>query len=784
MSHAPHPTGYTGARVERREDDALLRGQGRFTDDIKLPGTLVACFVRSSYAHARIKSIDFSAARAMPGIIGVWAAADLKGLVADQRMPIWVPTMAMKRPLGYWPLARDEVTHVGEAVAVIVAESRALAEDAAEQVVVDYDELPAVVNCEQAMQVGGPVAHISASDNIAAELVFEYGDIDTAFASAAHTHREVLRIHRGACMAMECRAVLASWDGAAERLTMWSAGQTPHLIKNMLIEMLGMADDRVDVITPDVGGGFGPKGIIYPEECVLGALTRYLGRPVRWTEDRREHFIATTQERDQIWDMEVAFDTQGRLLGVRGSMLHDNGAHTPHGVVNPTISATTFPGPYRLPSYSLKVKSLYTNKPAVTPLRGAGRPQGVFAMERLMDRIAQKLGLDRAEVRERNFVEPKDMPYAVGVIFRDGSPAIYDSGDYPRCQAEALARIDYAGFSARREAASKHGRYLGIGLANYIEGTGLGPFETATARVLADGRFALAAGSSPQGQGHKTMLSQIAADALGVTMQDIEVTVGDTRAVRFGMGTFASRSTVTAGSAMLGAAQKLREKILHIGSHVLKEPVDSLTIAERCVVKRDEPSKRVPLNRLWHLANGMPGITVPPTWEPGLTVTEVFKPKQAAYANGCHAVEVEVDIETGHVQILRYVVAHDCGRIVNPLMVDGQIQGGVAHGIGNALFELMRYDGIGQPLTMTMADYLLPMAPNVPDVEIIHIESPSPNNPLGAKGAGEGGTIPGAAVIIAAVEDALSHFGVRISEAPILPEQICDLVDAARRVPA
>jgi carbon-monoxide dehydrogenase large subunit len=771
---------FVGARVVRREDAALLRGAGCFTDDLRLDGTLVATFVRSELAHARITGIDLTRARAMPGVVGIWTAADLPEPLRGKTLPIWVPTHAMAQARGFPPLACEEVNHVGEAIAVVVAESRYIGEDAVEAIAINYESLPAVVDCEAAAALNSPTAHAQAKDNIAARFTVEYGDVDAAFADAPVTVRAEFRLHRGLCQAMEGRAVLAWFDASTDKLTLWSAGQTPHFIKRMLVETLELDDERVRVITPNVGGGFGPKGIVYPEEAVLGALTRTLGRPIKWTEDRREHFVATTQERDQVWSVEAAADRDGRLLAIRGALVHDNGAYVPHGMVNPLISATTLPGPYVLPNYRLKVESTYTNKPGVTPLRGAGRPQAVFVMERLLDRLAAACGLDRAQIRARNLIHPNQMPYSVGLRFRDGSPVIYDSGDYPRCQREALHKIDYAGFVARQAAARAQGRYIGIGIANYVEGTGLGPFETSSARVLADGRIAVASGSSPQGQGHETMLAQIAADGFGVGLDDIVVTVGDTDAIRFGINTFASRTTVNAGSSMFNAATRLRDKVLSLAAHVLEEKPEALTIDGRTVTTTRPSNKRIPLAELRRIAGGMPGMTVPQSFEPGLYAEHTFKPPQAAYANGTHVVEVEVDPETGKVAILRYCVAHDCGRIVNPQSVDGQIQGGVAHGIGNALLEMMRYDDAGQPLTNTLADYLLPTSGDVPAVEIIHIESPSPNNPLGAKGAGEGGTIPAAAAILSAVENALAPFGVTITEAPLLPDRLCALIRACK----
>lgn len=772
-----------GARVKRREDQQLLTGNARFTDDIDFPGTLTAYFVRSQMAHARIRSVAINEARAHPGVVAIWLHPNLPETMRDKDLPLHVPVGHLKCIRGFPVLAHREVKYVGEAVAVILADSRQIAEDASELVVIDYEPLPCAVDCRDSVKPGAAIAHSDAADNIAADFHVGFNDIEGAFADAPIVIKESFWQHRGLCHAMECRAVIAKFEEEREHLTLWTAGQTPHLVRNMLIEMLGHPDEKIQVITPDVGGGFGPKGIVYPEEAVVAALTMHFKRPVRWTEDRREHAMATTQERDQLWTVELAADETGKILGIRGDLIHDAGAYVVHGVVNPLISATTLPGPYVLPAYYMRVRSVFTNKPPVSPLRGAGRPQAVFVMERLLDRLAERTGLDRAEVRERNLIQPEQMPYAVGLTFRDGSPLTYDSGDYPKCQKVALDMSNYGSFPARQEAARQAGRYIGIGIANYVEGTGLGPFESGKARVLPDGRINVSTGASPQGQGHKTMLAQVAADAFGADIDDIEVTVGDTSTNNVGMGTFASRTAVTAGSSIHLAAGELRIKTLKLAAHYLEEDPDNLTINGRNVVTVQQSNKVLPLSKLYKIAKGMPGISLPNGVEPGgLVTTSYFMPPSAAYANGAHVAEVEVDPETGGVTILRYCVAHDCGRIINPLIVDGQIQGGVAHGVGNALFEEMRFDDQGQPLTVTLAEYLLPMAPNVPDVEIAHIETLSPINPLGVKGAGEGGTIPAAAAIISAVENALSPFGVRISQAPITPSRICELIDAGASV--
>ncbi|MEJ8574259.1 xanthine dehydrogenase family protein molybdopterin-binding subunit [Microbaculum marinum] len=772
---------YFGARVERREDEPLLRGKGQFTDDIVLSDALVAVIVRSPWAHARIDSVDVSEAAGMPGVHSIWTMADLPDCLRGRQTPIQVPNAAIRQPHNFPVLADGEATFVGEPVAVVLADSRELGEDAAQMVFVDGVPLPVAADVGTAAEPGAPLMHSSLKDNIAADLVLQFGEDENPFEAAEVVIEETFRQHRGCCQAMECRAVQAQYDALTDQLTVWSAAQAPHMVKNIIVEMLGHDDGKVRVIAPDVGGGFGPKGMVYPEEVLCAALARETGRPVKWTEDRREHFLSTTQERDQIWTMRVAADRDGRLIAVEGDLVHDSGCAAPWGIILPYIAATTVPGPYVIPNYRMRMRSVFTNKPPTTPLRGAGRPQAVFAMERMMDRLADRLGLDPAEVRRRNMIRPDQMPYRMGLIYRDGSPLTYDSGDYPECQRLALAKADWEGFKQRQSAALAEGRYIGIGVANYVEGTGLGPYEGSKARVAADGRIEIASGAAPQGQGQKTILAQIAADAFGVPMEDVDVRVADTGIVPIGIGTFASRVTVNAGSSTHNASKSLRAKVIKFAALRLEVPEADIEIDSR-VVRARGTNRSVTLGELRQFANGMPGFTLPEGLEPGLETADWFSPRQATYCNGTHVAEVEVDADTGAVEIRRYVVAHDSGRLVNPMAVDGQIQGGVAHGIGNALFEHMHYDDEAQPVTTTLADYLLPMAPDVPDVEIVHMETPTPLNPLGVKGAGEGGTIPAAACIVAAVEDALRPFGARFSECPLSPQRIVEVICQSKKV--
>ena len=769
-----------GARVTRLEDEGLLTGKGRFVDDVILPGALAASFVRSPHAHARIRAIDQAAALAVPGVIAVLTARDLPGPAAAERMPMLVPNTAIKALRTQHALALEEVCYVGQTVALVVADSRYAAEDAAALVQVDFDVLPAISDLKRALDPGAPLAHTDLDTNLASAFEMAYGDVDAAFAGAAHVLQESMWQHRGGGMAMETRAVQAAHDPATDILTVWAGTQTPHIARRMLADQLGRHPEAIRYIATDVGGGFGPKAIFYPEETVVAAAAMRLGRPVKWIEDRREHFMCATQERDQYWDVEIAVDARGKILGVRGAMLHDTGAFVPWGIIMPYIAAATMPGPYVVPAYKLAVKVALTNKVATTPVRGAGRPQAVFAMERLLDRVAGRLGLDKAEVRQRNFIQPGQMPYSVGLTFRDGKPLVYDSGDYPRGQSEALRLAGYEGFAARQASARAKGRHIGIGIANYVEGTGLGPFEGVTVRVLQNGKVAVATGATNQGQGTRTTLSQIVADAVGCRIEDIAFTLGDTNGIANGVGAFASRQAANAGPSAQIAGKAVRAQIVTMAARALGVPEADIEVEDSRAMAKSGNKPVLGFGDLARMAQGMPGFSFAGGQQAGLESTSYFTPSQAAYCSGCHVAEVEVDPETGAVAILRYSVAHDAGNIINPLIVDGQVQGALAHGVGNALLEWMKYDDAGNPLSTNFAEYLIPGAGEVPSCAIVHVETPSPLNPLGVKGAGEGGTIPAPAAIIAAIEDALSPFGVHFAECPLTPERIAAEVRRAR----
>ena len=771
---------YFGAAVKRTEDPALVTGKGYFVDDIRLPGTLHGCFVRSAHAHAKIRSIDASAARAVAGVHLVLTYADLPE-PAQKPLTLLVPNPAITQLFMPWVLAHSEVCYVGEPIAMVVADTRYIAEDAANLVEIDYETLPAISDCMDALAPGAAVAHEGTPSNIAARIPFSHGDNDGAFAKAAYVFRENLHTHRGGPFFMECRGLVASYDRISDSFTVYISSQGSHRIKRCFLDALDLNDNQIRVITPDVGGGFGPKGALYPEYPTVAVAAQLLGRPVKWIEDRRENFVATHQERDEYWDMEIAVDKDAKICGLRGRMVHDEGAYLPWGLTVPWIAATTVPGPYVIPSLKMEVLVAFTNKISTTPVRGAGRPAGVFVMERLLDRVARELNLDPGEVRRRNFIRPEQMPYKVGIIFRDGRPVIYDSGDYPTCQAIALNAADYDSFVGRQRETRAKGRYIGIGMSNAVEATGLGPYEGVTVRVSTTGKISLYTGATPHGQSHKTILAQIAADELGADYEDIAVVTGDTAGIAFGMGTFAARTAVNAGSSAHLAAKAVAEKLKQIAAEMLQASPADIELNNGFAQLRAAPEKRKHFRELAFKAAGMPGVSMAGGLTPGLEHTAYFTPDQSTYSNGTHVAEVEVDVETGGVEILRYIVMHDCGKIINPMVVRGQVEGGVAHGVGNALFEKMLYDSNAQALNVNFGEYLLPGSTDVPHVELHHMETPSPLNPIGVKGAGEGGTIPAIAAIIAAVENALMPFGVRISEAPITPGRLVGLIRSSER---
>jgi carbon-monoxide dehydrogenase large subunit len=786
-----------GARIPRNEDPRLLRGRGAFVDDIEPPGILHAACVRSPHAHARVASIDASRARALPGVHLVLTAADLGAL--DQPSPLLIPHPGLTHARTQRPLATDEVRYAGELVAFVVGEDRYVAEDAAGLVDVRYEPLPVVGDLEAAGAPGGPLVHADVPGNAAARVVQQVGDPDAAFAGAAHVLRERLHIERSCGSPIEARGVVAEHDARTGLLKVWSSTQAPLPLKNGLARMFGLPEFKVEVVAPDTGGGFGTKIMLfYPEEILVPHAAMRLGRPVKWTEDRLEHFVAASHERGQLHDVEVACDAGGRILGLRDRFRHDAGAYTPYGIVIPLITSTQLPGPYRIRHYRVEFDVLYTNKVMTTPYRGAGRPHGAFVMERVIGLIARELGLEPAEVRRRNLIQPDEFPWDVGLTFQDGGPTRYDSGNYPAGLEMALDAVGARGFRAEQAAARARGRHLGLGVACYVEGTGIGPYEGAHVRVEPSGRILVATGLTTQGQGHQTTFAQIAAEALGCAPGDVTVVTGDTGRFNWGAGTFASRALVTSGSAVAAAAAKVRDKALRLAADLLEASPGDVELVGGGAQVRGVPGRRLALGALATVANPIRyayakeaaeaalelvkprrGAVLRDDEEPGLEARGYYAPPQATFASGCHAAVVEVDVETGEVRFDRYVVQHDCGTIVNPTIVEGQIHGGVAQGIGGALYEKLAYDEHGQLLAGSFMDFLMPTATEIPEITVVHLETPSPLNPLGVKGVGEAGAIPVPALVAEAVDDALAPFGVRVREMPLSPARIRELIEQA-----
>ena len=776
-----------GEPIARREDPRLLTGRGRYLDDLG-HDALAAAFVRSPYAHARVVDIDVSDALGAEGLVAIYTYADLPGRVAEP-LPLLIPHPALTHGRTAYPLANGVVRHVGEPVVMIVATDRYLAEDVAERVDVTYEPLPVVVGIEHAADTEDLV-HADVPGNVGAHLVQEVGAADAALADAPHVLELRLDIERSASTPLEGRGVYARPDLDDGSLRVYSSTQTSTSVRLAIAARLDLPPTKVEVVAPDVGGGFGVKIVHpWPEEVLVPWASRMLERPVKWTEDRQEHFVASAHERGQVHFVRVGFDDEGRVLGLDVRFLHDNGAYTPYGIVVPLVTSTQLLGPYKIGAYRVEFTSLYTNTLIVTPYRGAGRPQAAFCMERTMDAIADHLGHDRADVRARNLIQPEEFPYDQGMIFQDGRPLIYDSGNYPAALTMVKEMIGWDGFEARRAEAAAHGRRLGIGLACYVEGTGVGPYEGGHVQVDSTGRVHVSTGLTSQGQGHETVFAQIVADELGVPIDAVEVTTGDTRRFAYAVGTFASRAAVMSGNAIALACRRLREKALRIAGEALEADPRDLEIEDGIVKVRGNPAVSIPLRTVAVLSNPLRyafdeeaqratqfaragSADIPPVAEdeePGLEGRDYYSPIRSTFASGMHAAVVEVDRDTAEVDVLEYVAVHDCGKVVNPVIVEGQVHGGVAQGIAGALYERMAYDESGQLRNASFMDFLMPYATEIPRIETGHLETPSPLNPLGIKGAGEAGVIPVAAVLASAIEDAE---GIRITRMPISPDDL------------
>ncbi|MEU7877551.1 aerobic carbon-monoxide dehydrogenase large subunit [Microbispora bryophytorum] len=781
-----------GEPVQRREDARLITGQGRYLDDLGA-GALAAAFVRSPHAHARILDIDVSAALDVDGLVAIYTWEDLPGALAEP-LPLLIPHPALTHGRTAYPLAREIVRHVGEPVVMVVARDRYLAEDACALIRVDYEVLKPVVGIEEAVR-GVRLVHEDVPGNVGAHLVQEVpgpGGLTAgeAIEAAPHTLAFRLDVERSASMPLEGRGVYARWDADDGSLRVYSSTQTSTSVRMAIAARLGIALPKVEVVAPDVGGGFGVKIVHpWPEEVLVPWAARLLNREVKWAEDRREHFISSSHERGQVQHVRVGFDDDGRVLGLEVEILHDHGAYTPYGIIVPIITSTQLLGPYKVGAYRVEFSSIYTNTVQVTPYRGAGRPQGAFCMERTMDRIAAHLGRDRTEVRAANFIQPHEFPYDQGMTFQDGRPLIYDSGDYPEALRLLKELIGWDSFPEAKARAAAEGRRIGIGVGCYVEGTGVGPYEGGHVQVTSDGRVHVSTGLTSQGQGHETAFAQIAATELGVPIEKVSVVTGDTRRFGYAVGTFASRAAVMSGNAIALACRKVREKALRIAAEALEADPRDLEITDGTVHVAGVPSASIPLGTVAVLSNplryafdeearratqfaGPASDDRPPVAEgeePGLEGRDYYSPVRSTFAAGMHAAIVETDPDTAEIRILRYAVVHDCGRLINPMIVEGQIHGGVAQGVGGALYEKMVYDEHGQLLNASFMDFLMPYATEVPHIETAHLETPSPLNPLGIKGAGEAGVIPVSAVIASAVEDAE---GITIARMPISPSDL------------
>jgi carbon-monoxide dehydrogenase large subunit len=740
---------------------------------------LHVALVRSPIAHARIRAIETAAALKLAGVRAILKYRDLRPLLSRDRIALALPSSAIRFHVDPPVLASDEACYVGEPLALIVADSRPLAEDAAALVELELDPLPPVVDVRAGLDPGAPKARLDCADNLVAEAIIGYGDVRCAFASAVQVIADRFHVHKGGGHSIEPRGVVARYDPQERSLTVWDSTQMPHRNKAVLVEMLGLSESQVRVIAPDVGGGFGPKAVFHPEELAVPAAAILMRAPLKWIEDRRENFQAAVMERDQHWDVEIAIDPNGRLLAARGHLIHDHGACTPYGSSIPQNAATNFVGPYVLPAYEMKVSSCLTNMAPTAATRGAGRPQGTFVMERMLDLAAAHLGLGRDEIRRRNLIQPEQMPYEIPIVMRDGGAMTYDSGNYPECQRRALEASGWNDFPARQSAARAQGRWIGIGMSNYIELTGRGPFESASVRIGSSGRVLVTSGATTQGQGTKSMLAAIVARELCVDPELIDVVIGDTAASPLGIGAFASRQTVTAGSSAHLAAKVVAEKARLIAAELLEAAPEDVELRNGAAHVKGVPQLSCELGALARVVNGSIGFALPGGIAPGLFAAADFQVPGTPFASGAHVAEVEVDCDTGEIVVTRFVAVHDCGRVVNPQIVEGQVLGAIVHGIGNALFEWMRYDDQGQPLSVSYGDYVLPSSDVVPRIEVLHVETPSPLNPLGVKGAAEGGTIAAPAAIVSAIEDALSPLRVRIRDLPVTPVRLRGLIEAA-----
>jgi aerobic carbon-monoxide dehydrogenase large subunit len=776
---------YVSQSVKRTEDPPLLMGRAHFIGDLRLPGLLAVKFLRSPHAHARVVHVDVRAAAAMSGVEAVVTGRDLLSSTRSIRA---VMSGAGYKESGWPPLAGDTARFAGEAVAAVVASDQYRGEDALEAIDVTYEPLPAVVDAEAGMKPTAPVLHAEMGDNIIFHTRFENGDVARALAGADIRLTETFRHARCSSSPMEPRGVMASVDPVDGTLTVWASTQAPHLMRSGLAEALRLPESRIRILCPAVGGGFGPKMHLYPEDIVVAELARRLRRPVRWLEDRRENLLASAQARDHVNHVEIGARKDGTLLAIRSTLICDSGAYSVYPVtasLEPLTAAGILPGPYKLAALAYDAYAVATNKCPAGAYRGVGMALGTFVRERLVDMVARRAGLDPADVRRRNFVDARELPFATA------SGLVVDSGNPRESHERALAGADYA--SVRATPALANGKYRGVGVAAYTEFTGMGSgtfrrrgmkqvsgHDAATVRVEPSGEVRGFVSAASQGQGHATTLAQVLADELGVPLEAVSIVEGDTERCPHGSGSFASRSMVVSGGALVLAARRVRDKIATIAAHMLEAAREDLTFDEGTIAVRGAPGRAVRLDQVADLAYRPAGGTLPPGVDPALEATHYYDPPPATFSNGTHVAVVEVDPDTGQVSILRHVVVEDCGRIVNPMIVDGQTHGAVAQGIGNALYEDFAYDAGGQPLTTTFMDYIIPGTHEVPPVEVIHLETPPAVSVTGFKGMAEGGTIGSTAAVANAIADALAPLGLEIRELPVTPDRLYRLLKETR----
>jgi carbon-monoxide dehydrogenase large subunit len=770
--------------MPRREDAELLTGRGRFIGDLQRPGLLHAAFLRSPFPHARIESVDVEAARRMPGVHAVLTGADLPEDLGPQ------PNTHLfgERETPYYALARERVRYAGEPVALVVGESPYLAEDARDEIVVDWDPQPSIADAELALAEGAPLVWPDRGwpDNVCATFEKEIGDVDRAFQEADVVVTERYRIQRQFACSLEGRGVLAEWDQTVDELTIWTSSQIVHIARDLLASVLGLPEHRIRVLVPRIGGGFGAKFHFYPEETAVALAARATGRPVRWVEDRLESFLATVHAREQRVEFSMAAREDGTITAVKGELIGDMGAamHTV-GYGPLWLTSVMLTNVYEIPNARVRARAVVTNKTPLGSYRGWGQPQANFVVERTMDRLAAELGVERAELRRRNFIPPERLP-------RKSLHHTLDSGDYRACLERALELLGERRWRERQAEMREQGRHVGIGISFYTENSALGPsrmlneggvqqggYDIARVRVEPGGEVTLYTGLCEMGQGVTNALAQVCADNLGVHPGQIQVIHGDSSQVPYtGYGTGASRGASVGGAAVMKASRAAREKVLRIAGHMLEAHPADLEAEDGRIYVRGTPSAHVTMADVGRAAY-IRAIELPEDEDPGIEAVEAFDPPQFAWPYGANIAVVEVDVETGEVAFLDYIYVHDCGTIVNPTIVEGQIQGGVAQGIGAALFEALPYEEDGQPLVATFMEYVLPTAAELPRLTMEHQHTPSPNIPGGMKGVGEAGVIGSPAAVVGAIEDALSPYGVRITETPVPPAAIVDMVAAS-----